>query len=233
MSKNTHESIKISPRAIDESSRSVCKVPGEFMRNIFKRRQPEPLISVGLDLTQPISEVFERTDVVSSTFSRSSGSAALQFFLPGIKAWGADACVYLILSNDVWTDGLAVSWEFYVLYPTLRAEGVWTLMPNEDSTATLASYRISPTPEPGSPEHLLRLVSPQVAHYQDEAWKDRVALLKPLPEVRYDTPEAVRFLHQQDQSLFVGGPIRLKARRTPEGEAVWETNGFNTLRTPI
>jgi hypothetical protein len=98
--------------------------------------------------------------------------------------------VYLILSHDVWTDGLAPSWEFYVLYPTLRAEGVWTLKPNEDSTATLASYRISPSPEPGSPEHLLRLVSPQVSHYQDEAWNDRVSLLKPLPELRCDTPEA-------------------------------------------
>lgn len=206
---------------------------GLGMRNIFKRRAPETVGSTGPDLTQPITEVFERTDVVSSTSSRVSAATALQIFLPGIMAWGSDARMYLILSNDVWPDGLATSWEFYVIYPTLRAEGIWTLMPSEDSTTTLSRYRISPSPEPGTPEHLLRLVSPQVAKYQDDAWNDRVSLLKPLPEVRCDSPEAIRSLQKQEPSLFVGGPVRLKARRTPEGEAVWEAKGFNTLRTPI
>lgn len=68
--------------------------------------------------------------------------------------------MYLSNNDDVRSDGFAEVWEFHVLFPTLRAEGIWRLTPSKDGESTSLAVTVVPVPEPDTTEFFMLQISP-------------------------------------------------------------------------
>ncbi len=149
------------------------------------------------------------------------------------RSWGSDARIYLIISDALRSDGYSDEWEFHVLFPMLRAEGTWKLGPSEDGASSILSTRVAPVPEPGTTEYLMAQISQQLVIDLNEAWDLRIRMIAALPEKFVDSPAVAAALERAEPMAFAFGPIRLKARTLPTGEAVWEWASNDVLHVPF
>ena len=182
-----------------------------------------------MDVTRPLRFAIVETVPLDGSRRAFTAMEAAQLVLPRIRPWGEDGRLYLILTNELLRDGTSFEWEFHVLFPTLRSEGIWRVRPSEDALQSVISVKIAPVPEPGTTEYLMAQISPQFVTDQENAWNDRLTLIVPLPTNFIDSPAVAVALERQYPYLFASGPIRLKARRMPTGTAVWETKGVDLL----
>ncbi len=186
-----------------------------------------------LDITKPLVSTISASVVLAEGNHRPTAGEATKAVWPHIASWGPDARLFLILSDAVEADGRSSEWQFHALYPTLRAEALWTVHRSADHSQLIGSYRLVPVPEPGSSEYLLAQVSPQMAVDQVTAWRDRLSLIQPLPHQFYDSSEAAAEFQKAIPNPFGSGPIRLKARRLPTGQTVWESRGIDLYQFPF
>ncbi len=149
------------------------------------------------------------------------------------RSWANDARIYLIVSDALRSDGYADEWEFHVLFPTLRAEGTWKLGPSEDGASSILSSRVAPVPEPGTTEFLMAQISQQLVIDLNQAWDLRIRMIAALPDEFVDSPAVASALERAEPMAFAFGPIRLKARTLPTGEAVWEWASNDVLHVPF
>jgi hypothetical protein len=199
---------------------------------LFRRKKPA-VENYSPDLSKPLPSVVAGTFALQQKRRLFTAAEADAVVRPHTLQWGPDSRVFLLLSDDVRRDGRSTNWEFHVLFPTLRAEGIWALRLSDDRRVSELSYRIAPVPEPGSTEFLMAQISPQIINDQETAWQQRLSLLDPLPEVFVDSPSAVSAISVVKSNMFASGPIRLKARRLPTGDHVWETKGVDLVHVPF
>lgn len=196
-------------------------------------RKKIDLTVAAVDLTKPLSSTMSASVVIAEGQHLPTAAEASRWVWPHIASWGHDARLFLIVSDSVDVNGRSPQWQFHTLYPTLRAEAVWAVYSSDDRLQMLGSYRLWPVPEPGSSEYLLAQVSPQIALDQVAAWIDRLSRIKPLPHQFHDSSEAAAEFNKTVPNPFGSGPIRLKARRLPSGETVWEHSGIDLYRFPF
>ncbi len=149
------------------------------------------------------------------------------------RSWGHDARIYLILSDAVRSDGFADEWEFHVLFPALRAEGIWRLGPSEDGESSILSTRVAPVPEPGTTQFVMAQISQQLVIDLNEAWELRLGMIVALPEEFVDSPSVAAAIERAEPMAFAFGPIRLKARTLPTADAVWEWASNEVFHVPF
>ena len=198
---------------------------------LFRKKTSVPVAAV--DLTRPLPSTLSASVLIAEGSHLPTAGVAIRWVWPHIASWGHDARLFLIVSDSVDVNGKSPQWQFHTLYPTLRAEAVWTVHPSDDRSHMVGSYRLWPVPEPGSSEYLLALVSPQIAVDQIAAWNDRLSRIKPLPHQFHDSSEVAAEFHNTVPNPFGSGTIRLKARRLPSGETVWEHSGVDLHRSPF
>lgn len=198
---------------------------------LFRKKLAE--VSPEIDITTPLSSVIAAVEVVADGRRAFAAAELAPLVVRSARRLGDDARVYLIIGDRVRPDGSADDWQFHVLFPTLRAEGTWKLGPSEDGASTILSSRVAPFPEPGTTEYLMAQISPQLKRDQHQAWDLRLTLIAPLPDQFVDSPSVVDALVRNEPTAFASGPIRLKARTLPFGEAVWEWAGKEVLHVPF
>lgn len=186
-----------------------------------------------LDIAKPLAATISASVVLADGSERPTAGEATRAVWPHIASWGPDARLFLIISDSVGADGRSSEWQFHALYPTLRAEAVWKVHRSPDQGQLVGSYRMVPVPEPGSSEYLLAQVSPQMAVDQVTAWQDRLSLIQTLPHQFYDSSEAAAEFQKAVPNPFGSGAIRLKARRLPTGQTVWESRGIDLHQFPF
>ena len=187
---------------------------GLFRKKATTADAMEMVRVVGL-LTEVDSASVELPDRVEKV----TASEALGLLWPHIEAWGADARLFLILSDAVHADGRSDEWQFHALFPSRRAEGIWRLHTSDEATELVGSYRVAPVPEPGTAEYLMAQISPQIFANQNVAWETRLEMIRPLPLEFHDSSEAALQFQSIEPNPFHSGPIRLKARRGQNGRA--------------
>ena len=199
---------------------------------LFRRKKTEA--AVATPFAGPLSSVVTHLTALDLNTPAFTATEAANLVRNEVNRWGSDFRIYLILSNEVRRDGTASEWEFHVLFPTLRAEGKWYLKPSDtDETKLELSSKMAPVPEPGTTEYLMAQVSPQIARDQQLAWDDRLTLIAALPDSFVDSPAAVAAIERVQPQIFLSGPIRLKARRLPTGNTVWENRGVDLIHMPF
>lgn len=198
---------------------------------LFRKKSAEGVPEV--DITTPLPSAVTAFDVVAEQRRDFTAAELAPWVVRSARKWGADARIYLIISDTVRSDGSADDWQFYALFPTLRAEGTWKLGASEDGESSILSSKVSPFPEPGTTEYLMAQISPQLVRDQQLAWDLRLTLIAPLPHPFVDSPSVVAALQRHEPTVFAFGPARLKARSLPTGEAVWEWAGKEVLHVPF
>ena len=198
---------------------------------LFRKKLAEVTPEIGI--TTPLSSVVTTVEVVAEQRRALTAAELAPLVVRSARKLGDDARVYLIISDTVQPDGHADDWQFHVLFPTLRAEATWKFGSSEDGASSVLSSRVSPFPEPGTTEYLMAQISPQLERDQQQAWDLRLNLIAPLPDKFVDSPSVVDALVRNEPTAFAFGPIRLKARTLPIGEAVWEWAGKEVLHVPF
>ena len=183
----------------------------------------------GITLSVPLDRVVATSQPIEPSVDAFTAAEAVELSGRDISQYGDDARRFLLLSNSVRRDGRASEWEVHVLYPKLEAEGIWRVTGESGGVPAMLHGRLAPTLEPGTTEYLLAQVSPQIALDQKAGWDDRVSMIAPLPMNLVDSPLVVAAMEQLYPELFLTGPIRLKGRRLPTGEAVWEHKGVEMM----
>ena len=196
-------------------------------------RKKSAVGTLEIDITTMLASVVTSIDIVAEQRRAFTAAELAPWVVRSAQKWGADARIYLIISDSVASDGSADDWQFYALFPTLRAEGTWKLGASEDGASAILSSQISPFPEPGTTEYLMAQISPQLVRDQQQAWDLRLSLIAPLPHPFVDSPSVVAALQRHEPTAFAFGPTRLKARSLPTGEAVWEWVGKEMLHVPF
>lgn len=198
---------------------------------LFRKKSTERAPEI--DITTRLSSVVTAFDVVAEKRRAFTAAELAPLVVRAARKWGDDARVYLIISDTVRSDGYGDDWQFHVLFPTLRAEGLWKLGSSGDGASSILSSRLAPLPEPGTTEYLMAQISPQLERDQQQAWDLRLNLIVPLPDRFVDSPSVADALQRNEPTAFAFGPIRLKARSLPTGEAVWEWAGNEVLHVPF
>lgn len=170
------------------------------------------------------SASIDRVDAVSAPNIALSAVEALALVRPLAELYGEDARLYLVLSADVNPSGLAPSWEFHYIYPERHAEGRFTTRTAEASTSGMAEVLsvVKPFPQPGTPEHTMVQGGGYMITIVEQAWQARLERLLGLPHEFHDSTVAVDEMKGLGYPLFSGGPLRMKGRRLPTDETVWE-----------
>lgn len=197
----------------------------------FRKRAIETVAA--LDTTSPLEAVVAHVEPLADEARQFSAGDLFPLVAKAASTYGSDARIYLIIANDVGRNGRASAWEFHVLFPTLKAEGLWMSELSEDGTRSVLSSRLSPVPAPGTTEYLMAQISPQMSAQVSDAWNLRVEMIAPLPATFVDTPEVVAAIERLQPNVFATGPIRLKARTLPQGESVWEWKGSDLVHVPF
>jgi hypothetical protein len=232
--------------AVDQESSSVWRTPvpireltivvGEAPVGLFRKKTVEETAKstdMVIDSSTILKTVVIRSEVVADEI-RSFSAAELQpFVTKAALSFGADARQYLIVGENVGRDGGSADWEFHVLFPALRAEGVWRLERSEDGVSSVLTGRVSPVPAPGTTEFLMAQISPQLDGERQKSWALRLDLIVPLPLEFADSPDVVAAIEALQPNVFVSGPIRLKARTPPTGGPVWEWKGSDLVHVPF
>ena len=177
----------------------------------------------------PLAATITRTDVIAETARPFTAAELAPLVRKSAAAWGDDWRLYLIIASKIGRDGFAPDWQFHVLYPALRAEGVWSLGASADGTESTLSMKLHPVPEPGTTEFLMAQLSDQLARDQTAAWDARVERILSLPSRFADSPDVIEAIEHIHPAVFSTGPIRVKARTLPNGDAVWEWSGNDLI----
>ncbi len=180
-----------------------------------------------------LTEVATSSDVIAQQRRPFTAAELAPLVALSARSWANDARIYLIVSDALRSDGSADDWEFHVLFPTLRAEGTWKLGPSEDGASSILSTKVAPVPEPGTTEFLMAQISQQLVIDLNEAWDLRTRMIAALPDEFVDSPAVAAALERAEPMAFAFGPIRLKARTLPTGEAVWEWASNDVLHVPF
>lgn len=197
---------------------------------LFRKHRAE---STSVAVVAELTAVATSSDVVAKQRRPFTAAELAPLVAHSARSWGHDARIYLIISDAVRSDGFADEWVFHVLFPSLRAEGIWKLGPSEDGASSILSTRVVPVPEPGTTEFLLAQISPQLMVGRNEAWDLRLQLIVALPEEFVDSPAVAAAIERVEPMAFAFGPIRLKARTVPTGEPVWEWANNDVFHVPF
>lgn len=180
-----------------------------------------------------LTEVATSSDMVAQQRRPFTAAELAPLVARSARSWGNDARIYLIVSDAVRPDGFADEWAFHVLFPALRAEGTWRFGPSEDGASTVLSTKVAPVPEPGTTEFLMAQISTQLMIDVNEAWDLRLQLISALPDEFVDSPSVAAAIERAEPMAFAFGPIRLKARTLPTGDAVWEWASNGVFHVPF
>lgn len=166
----------------------------------------------------------DRVDQVLSPNIALSAVEAFALAQPLADRYGDDARLYLVLSADVNPSGLAPSWEFHYLFPDRHAEGRFTTRTASASTSGAAEVHsvVMTFPQPGTPEHTMIQGGGYMTTIVEQAWQARLDRLLGLPTEFHDSTVAVDEMKALGYPLFSGGPLRMKGRRLPTDDTVWE-----------
>ena len=198
---------------------------------LFRKHRSET--TSGAAITTTLTTVAMSSDVVAQQRRPFTAAELAPLVSRSARSWGHDARIYLIVSDALRSDGFADEWEFHVLFPTLRAEGIWKLGPSEDGASSILSTTVAPSPEPGTTEYLMAQISPQVMIDLNNAWDLRLRLIAALPDEFVDSPSVAAAIERAEPMAFAFGPIRLKARTLPTGDPVWEWSSNDVLHVPF
>ncbi len=199
---------------------------------LFRKKIVE-ITAATIDTSTTLGSVVTSSEIVAEE-ARSFTAAELQpFVTKAVRTYGTDGRQYLILGDNVGRDGRAPEWEFHVLFPTLKAEGIWRLERSDDGLSSVLVGRLSPVPTPGTTEYLMAQLSPQLQVEQEKAWDLRLQLLVALPTEFADSPDVVEAIEALQPNVFASGPLRLKARTPPNGGPVWEWKGSDLVHVPF
>ena len=153
------------------------------------------------------------------------------------RRYAKDARLFLVLSDEVNTNGLAPNWQFHYMFPVMHAEGVFTVRTGAHSTTGRAELHVllTPVPVPGSSEHqMVRTGGPYMSLVMEQKWQERLERIIALPTDFHDSSEAVLSMSSLGHDPFSGGTLRMKARTLPDRKSVWETVTPNgVVQTPF
>ena len=178
----------------------------------------------------------DRVDQLNSRNQPLSAVEAFAQVRPLGERYGGDARMYLVLGTDVAPSGLAPSWEFHYIYPERHAEGRFTARTASASSSDRAELHsvLTPFPQPGTPEDVMRQNGGYMLHLVEQAWQARLERILGLPVEFHDSIEAVEEMERSGHPLFSGGPLRMKGRTLPSGHAVWEAiTTIEVIHTPF
>lgn len=199
----------------------------------FFRNRQGAATAVVEKIDGPFVATIDRSEVIAEKARTFTAAELAPLVRKSAASWGTDWRLYLIIASKIGRDGTAPDWEFHVLFPVLRAEGVWTLGISEDGMRSTLSMKLKPVPEPGTTEYLMAQLSDQLARDQHAAWDARVERIVPLPVDFADSPDVIEAIEHVHPAVFATGPIRVKARTLPNGDAVWEWSGNDLIHVPF
>ena len=178
----------------------------------------------------------DRVDPLNSPNQPLSAVEAFAHVRAPAERYGDDARMYLVLGTDVAPSGLAPSWEFHYIYPERHAEGRFTTRTASASSSDRAELHsiLTPFPQPGTPEDVMRQSGGYMLHIVEQAWQARLERILGLPVEFHDSIEAVEEMERSGHPLFSGGPLRMKGRTLPSGHSVWEAiTTIEVIHTPF
>ncbi len=185
-----------------------------------------------IDISRPLDVIVDDVIPLQGDAHPIAASVAMNLLTKHAQQWGIDARPYLLASSSMHGNGLSLDWKLNVLYPAMRAEGIWHLRSVTDNIAEVA-FSITPVPAPGSPEYMLAQVSPQMVAYHEESWQIRLSVIAALPTTFVDSPEAALRIEAEQRGFFRFGSIHIQARRLPTGVPVWETKSLEMIQIPF
>lgn len=185
-----------------------------------------------IDISRPLELIVDDVIPLRGDAIPIAASVATDLLTKHAQVWGADTRPYVLRSESMDSAGLSLDWRLSVLYPTMRAEGLWQLRSVSDRVAEVA-FSITPVPAPGSPEYMLAQVSPQMVAYHEESWQIRLSVIAALPTAFVDSPAIAKRIEAENPGFFRFGPIHIQARRLPTGVPVWETKSMETIQLPF